>query len=319
MLSVVVPGYLRTPKSRWAAEQPFKSSAPGFFEYLRNERGLREASIVHYKYQLARLRKYLDRTGVARLRDLSPPVLGGFVTDCATYLCRTGVRDAVGTVRVFLRYLHREGIVAKDLSSCLESPRTYRLAAIPRSIDWDDVRRMLEAVDRRTAVGKRDYAILLLLITYGLRGGEVAAITLDDIDWRRDRLRIPERKAGHFTGYPLSPIVGAALLDYLRNARPETSDRALFFRLLAPQAPLSPSAVSSRATYYLRRAGITVRRAGSHTLRHSCVQRLVDADLPFKVIGDYVGHRVPESTEIYAKVAVESLREVALGHGEEIL
>ena len=220
---------------------------------------------------------------------------------------------------MFLRYLNREGLIARDLSLCVEMSRSYRLSSVPRSIAWDDVRRMLEAVDRRTAAGRRDYAILVLLVTYGLRGREVAAMTLGDIDWKRERIRIPERKAGHSTGYPLSTTVGAALLDYLQQGRAETADRHVFMRVVAPRGPLTADAISGRAAYYLRRAGIDVPRAGSHTLRHTCVQRLVDADFPFKVIGDYVGHRTPESTDIYAKVAVNALREVALGDGEKIL
>lgn len=178
---------------------------------------------------------------------------------------------------------------------------------------------MLEAVDRRTETGKRDYAILLLLVTYGLRAQEVATLRLDDIDWARERLLVSERKAGHCTAYPLSTVVGEALLDYLKNARPETAERHIFFRIMAPRLPLNSNAVGARATHYLRKAGIRVRRPGSHTLRHTCVQRLIDAEFPLKTIGDYVGHRSPSSTEIYSKVAVESLREVALGDGEALL
>jgi site-specific recombinase XerD len=194
----------------------------------------------------------------------------------------------------------------------------YRLADIPRSISWDEVRRMLEAVDRRAPLGKRDYAILLLLVTYGLRAREVAALTLDAIDWKRERLYVPERKAGHSTAYPLSPMVGEAILDYLQNGRPQTTDRHVFFRVLAPCAPLTWQAIGSRTSYYLHKAGIVVARPGSHTLRHTCVQRLVDAHFSLKTIGDYVGHRSPASTEIYTKVAVETLRELALGPGEEL-
>jgi site-specific recombinase XerD len=113
--------------------------------------------------------------------------------------------------------------------------------------------------------------------------------------------------------------VGQALLAYLRDGRPKTTARQVFFRVLAPPTPLTTAAVSSRASAYLHRAGVEAPRLGSHTLRHTCVQRLVDAALPFKLIGDYVGHRAPESTEIYTKVAVDALREVALGDGEAIL
>ena len=93
-------------------------------------------------------------------------------------------------------------------------------------------------------------------------------MTLDDIDWKRDRLRVPERKAGHSTGYPLSPTVGAALLDYLQHARPQTTERRIFLRVVAPRGPLTTDAVSGGASFYLHRAGITVPRPGSHTLRH---------------------------------------------------
>jgi integrase/recombinase XerD len=318
MLRLAVPGFVGRRRAR-SARNPFENCAGGFFEYLRDERGLRDASFSHYRQYLAQFEAYLARIACADLAAISAPVLGAFVADGAEKLAPTSMRDRCGVLRVFLRYLYRERVIPKDLSDCVEKARSYRLSTLPRSIAWDDVRRMLEAVDRRTVVGRRDYAILVLLVTYGLRGREVAAMTLDDIDWKRDRIRIPERKAGHSTGYPLSPTVGAALLDYLQHGRTKTTERRVFLRVLAPHGPLHTCAGSGRASYYLHRAGIAVPRAGSHTLRHTCVQRLVDADFPFQVIGDYVGHRVPESTEIYTKVAVEALRTVALGDGESVL
>jgi site-specific recombinase XerD len=318
MLGLVVPDFTGRGRPH-RTQEPFAAQAPAFFTYLRQERGLRDASLLHYRHHLIRFEAYLQRIGLTELSALSPAVLGAFVAERSRWLGRTGLRNLCGVVRVFLRYLHRARVVPKDLGAAIESPQAYRLATLPRSIPWDAVRQMLECVDRRAAVGRRDYAILLLLVTYGLRAREVAALTLDDIDWKRDRLRIPERKAGHSTAYPLSPTVGRALLDYLQHGRPTTAARHVFFRVLAPPTPLTTAAVSSRASAYLHRAGIDAPRLGSHTLRHTCVQRLVDADLPFKLIGDYVGHRAPASTEIYTKVAVETLRAVALGDVEAIL
>lgn len=318
MLRLAVPDFCGRQRTRWA-RAPFDGRAGRFFDYLTEERGLSQTSIEHYRHHLGPFEAYLERIGCADIAAISPPILSAFVVESASYLCATSVRNRCGVLRVFLRYLHRQCLIAKDLSACVEVSRAYRLSGVPRSISWDDVRRMLDAVDRRTAAGRRDYAILVLLVTYGLRGREVAAMTLDDIDWKRERLRVPERKAGHSTGYPLSSTVGTALLDYLQHGRPKTTERRIFLRVLAPQGPFTQSAISGRVAYYLHRAGIHVPRAGSHTLRHTCVQRLVDADFPFKVIGDYVGHRTPESTEIYSKVAVDALREVALGDGEEIL
>ena len=320
MLRLVLPEYRGIGRRR-RVQDPFTAQAPCFFRYLREERGLREAAIYQYGHYLRALEGYLTSIGLLDLQDLSPAVLSGYVTQMrASGRCggTSTLTSLCCTLRVFLRYLHREGVTPRDLSGTVEGPQKYRLSDIPRSISWNEVRRMLEAVDRRTAKGRRDYAVLLLLVTYGLRGLEVAHLTLDDIDWKRKRLRVPDRKAGHFTGYPLSPIVGEAILDYLRNGRPETSERRVFFRVLAPRAPITQHAISMCASHYLRKAGISVARPGSHTLRHTCVQRLVDAHFPLKTIGDYVGHRSPDSTEIYTKVAVETLREVAMGPGEEI-
>jgi len=297
---------------------PFQTEVPSFLPYLRTERGLRENTISHYLHYLSRFSEYLQRVGIVSLQELSPALLASFVVDTAPTLGRTTRRDLCGSVRVLLRFCYRERILPKDLSAAVEMPQNYRLADVPRSISWDEVRCMLEAVDRRTVCGRRDYAILLLLVAYGIRGHEIAKLTLDDIDWEHERLRIPERKAGHSTAYPLAKVVAEALIDYLKHGRPQTADRHLFFRMFAPQAPITDGAVSSRVAVYLHKAGIQVHRPGSHTLRHTCVQRLIDAEFPLKTIGDYVGHRSSQSTQIYTKVALASLREVAMGDGEAL-
>ena len=318
MLSVVLPGF--EPTGRRPQPQPFGDVVPGFFDYLIEERGLRPASIYGYRHHLDRFEAYLGRIGVQSISDLSPAILSAYIVERAgTGLAKSTVRDSAGVLRVFLRYAHREGVLGADLAGAVGWPQVYRLSSVPRSISWEDVNRVLASVDRRTEAGRRDYAILLLLVTYGLRGREVAALRLDDIDWKNDRLKIPERKAGHSTAFPLSPVVGEAILDYLRRGRPETSDRNVFFRAVAPRRPIGAAAVSSLCRAYLLKVGVEVPRPGSHTLRHSAVQRLVDADFDLKTIGDFVGHRSARSTEVYAKVAVEALREVALGDGEAVL
>jgi len=318
MLSVVVPGF--EPTGRPHHRQPLVDVAPGFFEYLAEERGLRPASLDSYRHYLDRFEVYLRRIGLTSIQELSPVILSAFIVERAgAGLSKSTVRGSAGAVRVFLRYAHRQGILASDLSATVGWPQVYRLSNIPRSISWEDVNRVLASVDRRTVAGRRDYAILLLLVTYGLRGREIAALTLDDIDWKRERLAIPERKAGHSTAFPLSTVVGEAVLDYLRHGRPTTTDRHVFFRAVAPWRPIGSAAVSSLARGHLLRAGVKVPRPGSHTLRHSAVQRLVDANFDLKTIGDFIGHRSARSTEVYAKVAVEALREVALGDGEEAL
>jgi len=318
MLRQALPGYVGPGRSHRPANA-FERQAPRFFEFLRDEKGLRPASIRQYQFHLRQFATHLQQIGVRDVARVTPLILSNFIAQYGPRVAWSTVRNACGTLRVFLRYLHREGLIAKDLSPLVEFPQHFRHSGIPRSISWDQVERVLAGIDRRSHSGKRDFAMLGMLATYGLRACEVAALKLDDIDWRNDRIKIRERKAGNTTTYPLATAVGGALIDYIKNARPATSDRHVFFRTLAPFEPIGAAAITCRATFYIRKAGIQVPRPGSHTLRHSCVQRLVDANFSLKHIGDYVGHRNASSTQIYAKIAVERLRTVALGDGEEVL
>lgn len=317
MLGVVLAGYSRRRTRR---EAPFTGTLPGFFEYLEQERGLQPATIALYRHHLAAFEAWLNRVRAGQLGSLSPALISAFIADRAgSGLSKASVAIACTALRVFLRYARREGAIASDLSAAVGRPQCYRLADVPRSISWEQVGQMLACVDRRTTVGKRDYAMLLLMATYGLRSREIAALTLDDIDWKQERLAVPARKAGHSTAFPLSQAAGEALIDYLKNGRPQTASRRVFFKAVVPVQPIGPGVVASRARHHLLAAGIQVPRPGSHTLRHSCVQRLVDSGFAWKTIGDFAGHRSPRSTEIYTKVAIGSLRQVAMGDGEEVL
>jgi site-specific recombinase XerD len=319
MLRLVVPGFVGTTRR---LETPFHARVPGFFDYLQRERGLRPETVRQYVYHLRLFETYLERAGAHELGKISPALLTTFLSEPGLRGTRLGpesMQGRSGALRVFLRYLHRQQLVATDLSRAVPRRRGYRQARLPRAITWDEVTRVLAAVDRRTPVGKRDYAILLLLATYGLRARDVASLRLDDIDWSRAQLHVTARKNGHSTLYPLAAGVGDALVDYLKAGRPPAADRQVFLRALAPFTPLPAHAIASRASHYLQAAGVAAPRAGSHTFRHACVQHLVEADVPFKVIGDYVGHRSADSTQVYGKVAVHLLRQLALGDGEEAL
>lgn len=317
MLRLLLPAY--SGHRRVPLLPPFIEAAPGFFDYLREERGLRDLSIQLYVHNLRRFEAYLKRIELVGLSVLSPAVLSAFTIQSSRELGKHALSGLCGHLRIFLRYLHRERLISRDLSASIDCPRLYRLSSIPRSISWGEVQVVLAAVDRRTSLGKRDYAILLLLVTYGLRAREIAALSLDSIDWQRERLQVPDRKAGHNTAFPLSSVVGEALVDYLQHARPQSPHRSLFLCTKAPYQPVNFAVISQRTRRHLRNAGIPVARPGSHTFRHTCVQRLVEAQFPLKAIGDYIGHGRPKSTEIYTKIDLEGLREVALGDGEAVV
>lgn len=316
LLRLVIPGFVGTDRRQpW----PLQDLAPGFLEHLRDERGLRPDTLVGYEHHMRVFERFLQSAAITDLSALTPAFVNRFLVDSTARLQPGGRHSRAGALRVLLRYLHRQGILATDLSRAVPRGRTYKQAAIPRAIPWSEIERVLASVDRRSACGKRDYAALMLLATYGLRSQEIAALELSAIDWPRSRFHVLGRKAGNSTTYPLAAPVGEAIIDYLRNARPQCADRHLFVSLTAPFRGIGHWAISCRASVYLQRAGIQVRRPGSHTFRHSCVQRLVDADLPFKQIGDYVGHRSDAATQVYAKVAIHKLRALTLGDAEDML
>lgn len=319
MLELVLPGFAR-PRPRVA--KPFLGSAPGFFGYLREEKGLRPLTCDGYAAELRAFEAFLMHcaaAGQVGLSSLTPTLIVSYVTERAKSMSPAGMQSCTGAVRVFLRYLHRQDIITTDLSRAVPRGRSYKQAALPRAIAWTEVQKVLDGVDRRSSLGKRDYAVLMLLATYGLRAREVAAMQLEDLDWKQSQLRVPTRKGGHSSIYPLSAAVGEAVIDYLRVGRPTTEDRQVFLIGRMPYTPMNQYSISRVAAVHLRAGGVTVRRPGSHTLRHSCVQRLVEADVSFKAIGDFVGHRRAESTLVYAKVALHRLRQLAIGDAEEVL
>jgi site-specific recombinase XerD len=315
MLCIALPDYKR-PTSKLSL--PFSISAPGFFIFLVEEKGLRPNTLHNYTYTLRPFESYLERAGV-KLSGLTPACITAFLTERANDLHKSGMLNSTTALRVFLRYLHREDILTSNLVPSVPRGRAYRQASIPRAIRWEDVEQLLASIDRRSVMGKRDYAILVMLASYGIRSREIAAMQLDDFDWKQSQVSIPMRKGGHSTRYPLSATVGEAVIEYLQVRRTDVKHRSIFLTTKSSYVPMQHFTVSAMVGIRLRAAGIKVSRAGSHTLRHACVQRLVQANVPFKVIGDYVGHRDPASTLIYGKVAVHKLRELVIGDAEDVL
>ena len=175
----------------------------------------------------------------------------------------------------------------------------------------NEVIRLLAATEGDRPCDLRARAVLMLLITYGLRAGEVSGLQLDDLDWEREKLQVRCPKPGRTHVYPLSRGVGQTILRYLREARPACRVRRLFVTLNAPTRPLSRGVIKSIVSVRLQRLGITDKRRGPHALRHAAAQHLLDQGLSMKAVGDYLGHRSVAATSVYAKVNLEVLREVA--------
>jgi integrase len=173
---------------------------------------------------------------------------------------------------------------------------------------------LAEARADRSAIGRRDYAILLLLATYGLRAGEIVRLRLEDIDWRRERFQITQSKTGRVAQLPLTVPVGEAILDYLRYGRPASDRRAVFLRQRAPFTPFkSGTCLSAVVSRRVSRCGLhPAGRRGAHAFRYARAVGLLRAAVPLKAISDLLGHSSPSSTETYLKLATDDLREVGL-------
>ena len=181
------------------------------------------------------------------------------------------------------------------------------------ALPWEDIRRILRAVPRDRPVGLRDYAMLLVMATYGLGSGEVVHLELRDVDWQASILRVRRRKTGVPLELPLLPAVAQALAAYLRRGRPsQTLEHTIFVSLALPHRPLTTAAIRHRIREYARRAGISTAKLGAHIFRHSHATRQIDAGAPFKIVGDILGHLRPASTSVYVRVALRRLRMVAL-------
>lgn len=293
-------------------------TAPGsailreYLSFLRHHRALAEETITEYERWLLRFLGHLGLEGEAEeFRALSLSRIDGFLIEATRGLKRTSVGHVSGAIRGFLRYLYMRGVLPRDLREHVATPRIYSLEGVPRAIDWAEVERTLAAVNKSGSSGRRDYAILALLAYCGLRAGEVAALRVDDLDWRHDTIRVRRRKCDTVDGIPLVPAVGGALLEYLK-CRPVSQHPEVILKLIAPRGPMSGAGISFVARKYLLAAGVKAGHFGAHTLRHSYAVRLLCKGFPLKTIGDALGHRNPQSTFIYTKAPTDDLRSVAL-------
>lgn len=317
----LVPGNsLPTPAAAPFVTCPLAAIVEEYTTFLRDYRGLCDRRICNVRRHCLKLVAFLTDEHLPGFLELNPQVIRRFLTREGLHCCRPSLQACCSSLRGFLAFLHRRGLAPADWSSTVESPRVYRQEQCPRFPTRPEVEAVLAAVDRSTLSGRRDYAMLLLLAVYGLRGSEVLRLRLDAIDWRQEKLHIRRRKVGNSTTYPLAASVGDALVTYLKSGRPASAHPEVFLTVLPPFRPMHNSAsLTVRVYKYLRLAGVQVERPGAHTFRYSCAQRLLDQGLSLKDIGDYLGHRHPESTQGYTKIALDQLREVAAGDAEDLL
>lgn len=286
--------------------------AQAFETYLRDERVLAETTIAYY---VSFVRGFLTaRFGKGRV-TLSGLCAGDVVRFVQRQAARLHVKRAkqlTTALRSFLHYGRYRGEIALDLAAAVPTVASWSMSSIPRAIPADAVRQLLASISRRTAVGRRDYAILLVLARLGLRATEVVRLELDDIDWDVGQVSV-RGKGGCRTALPLPVDVGEAIAAYLRRGRPQSTCRRLFLRARAPiRGFLGPSAVGSIVRDALVRAGVSAPTTGAHQFRHGLATQMLRHGASLTEIGEVLRHRSPETTKIYTKVDLEALRTLAL-------
>lgn len=283
-----------------------------YCEYRRAHAGVAETTLIRDVDTVQRFLQYL-RPRRRMLNNVALVDIDGFIRKSAERLSKAKVADICSSLRAFLRFLHTTGRLRTDLASGVMAPRFRISERPPRTLPWQDVKRILRAIRRSEPPGKRDYAMLLLLATYGLGAAEVLALRLEDLDWQTGILRAWRPKTKVHIELPLLPPVAKALTSYLRWERPPAKGTTrLFLSERMPYEPITSGAIRHRIRLYAGQAGVAAKVIGAHAFRHSHASRQVDAGANLKVVSEILGHRSSSSTSVYVRVALKRLRGVGL-------
>jgi site-specific recombinase XerD len=296
-----------------SAQTPARQLEGGYRRYLETERRLSPATVRLYLQTASGFLSQYFGGGELHLDHLGASDVVGFVQREAARLGHPKRAKLMTTaLRSFLQYARYQGLIRTDLRSSVPTVANWSMAELPRALSWEDVERLLSHCDRHTVVGRRDWAILLLLARLGLRAGEVVGLTLDDLDWERGELCI-RAKGGHADRLPIPHEIGEALVDYLRHVRPGGYARQVFVRMRAPYRGFAGSvAICCIVRRALKRAGLNPVHKGAHLLRHGVATHLLRQGASLAEIGELLRHRNPQTTMIYAKVDLDMLRPLAL-------
>ncbi|MGH3010196.1 MAG: site-specific integrase [Thermoplasmata archaeon] len=305
VLAMLAEKGLLPPAEPSAPPSPDEQLLSCFERYLREERALAPSTTGAY---VLRARRFLaDCGGQSALPEIGATQITAAVLRWADVSVGSG-QHFVAALRAFLRYLFLEGVLDRDLSTSALAVTGRRRSSLPSGIARADAQRLLDSCDRRQNRGRRDFAVLMVLLRLGLRASEVAGLTLDDVDWRAGEITV-SGKGARIDRLPLPAEVGEAIAAYIRRGRPHTECREIFLRAIAPTAPLGRGGISTVVRRACRKVGLP--EVGAHRLRHTAASEMLAAGAPLEEIGQLLRHRNAMSTANYARVDLATLRTVA--------
>ena len=309
---------LLDPSSGQEIYQPLMAA---YLKWMRDYQHASEGTIGLRCHSITQFLEWLgpEATPEGLLR-LSSDRIEDFFISYAQSMGRSARRSMQSALRTFLRFCLHNGYIEQPLDRAVPTLRTYKLATVPRGLSDNQAQKVLRCIKCNSHVGRRDYAIVLLLYTYGVRGGQVRALRLEDINWAESQILFKGSKHGKDSLLPLTDEVGEGLLDYLQNSRPAYSYPHIFLTSRAPYHPLPrSSSLSAIVDRRIRAAGIQIPSKGAHAFRHCFATRILQKGHSLKAIADVLGHRHLGTTFIYTKVDFNALRQVALEWPEEVL
>ena len=275
-----------------------------------------EGTIRVKRTKLRQFFSFLDGRKIS-FTNLTPADISDFMTTLCRYH-RATVHVFSSVLRDFFRYCYENEIVKKDLSVSVPRPKIYTEENIPETWTNDEVRQVLAVIDRNNGIGKRDYAMLLMAILLGMRAGDICALKFKNLDWNQKLIIYTQQKTKKVNTLPLLPIIGEAIIDYLKNGRLDSNCDNVFVRHIHPYGEFqSSTAISENLKRYMRQAGLTVKkRKSTHSLRHTLASELLQEGIPLMTISNILGHCTPKTTSVYTKVDIPALRKCALSYGK---
>jgi site-specific recombinase XerD len=292
---------------------PSEVEVTRFAVYLRKDLGLAESTVNRHRLCVGRLLRFLDFDKQKTiLSELKLTNIDRFLCEMSRHYSRRSMQLVIGTLRGFLGFQFIRGMLRQPLHRQIDAAQVYRQEHLPRTLSWSELQRLLRNMDRSTPLAMRDFTLLLMAASYGLRRSEVAALTLDDVNWRARTVRITQIKTRQFLLLPLTDEVAEALVEYLKRGRPASTDRHLFLRQHAPAGPLAASGVGECLERAVRATGVPIETTRFHAVRHAFALRLLRVGTPLKHISEVMGHRDLNSTSEYLRLDIEDLRQVAL-------
>jgi integrase/recombinase XerD len=292
---------------------PLELMLQGFREYLLDQRGLARTTVIDWSRLVQNfLEKQLPDSGSGDLSQIQPALIADWIKLQSGRSSAAYAKHIVTALRSFFSYTFYRGLTSRNLATCVPGAPSWSLVDLPRHLSSDQVQTVLDGCDPERRNGKRDFAILLLLARLGLRAGDVTAIKLEDIDWDAGLITV-RGKTRRASQLPLPQEVGEAIADYLYRARPKCKSRHVFVRSRAPYGRFAElSSISAIATRALKDVGVSIGRYGSHIFRHSLATTMLKNGASLGEIGEILRHRRADTTRIYAKVDLPSLRALAL-------